>query len=37
MKIEFYLLSKPYPFFKIVRDGKSIVISFTKFYLRIEL
>jgi hypothetical protein len=35
MKIEHYKLSKPYPKFKIVKDGKALVVSIGSWYFRI--
>jgi hypothetical protein len=35
MKIQAYRLSAPYPFVKLVRDGRDIVFSFMSFYIRI--
>ena len=34
MNIEYYKLSRPYPVIKIIKDGKSIVVSVLKYYFR---
>jgi len=36
MKLEILKLSKPYPFFKVCRDGKDFVLSLLDLYIRVS-
>ena len=36
MKFETLILSKPYPFIKMIKDGKDFVFSFLRFYIRLK-